>query len=159
VSSLDDVMVIGGGPAGATAAMLLARTGRRVAVCERNQDVSPHLPETHLGLSRELLARLGIEDVVRRSLGAPAPVSYRRLDAALRFRIDVTPEPSEDGTGLTLDRTTFDALLLERAAAAGVEVRPSCAARRGVLASSTARASSSTQAGRWPSCGRRSPCR
>jgi flavin-dependent dehydrogenase len=123
VSSLDDVLVIGGGPAGATAAILLARAGRRVAICERDQDVSPHLPETHLGLSRELLARLGIEDVVRRSLGAPAPVSYRRLDAALRLRIDVTPEPSEDGTGLTLDRTTFDALLLERAAAEGAEVR------------------------------------
>ncbi|WP_437957064.1 FAD-dependent oxidoreductase [Sorangium sp. So ce119] len=121
--SLEDIVVIGGGAAGAAAAILLAQAGRRVVVLERSSEPAPHLPETYLGLRPELVQRLGIEDVIRRSLGAPPSISYRRLGAPAVFRIDLTVEAAAGGDGLTLDRTTFDALLLDRAAAAGAEIR------------------------------------
>ena len=39
-----DVAIIGGGPAGSTAATLLARAGRREIVCEREK-----FPRFHIG--------------------------------------------------------------------------------------------------------------
>ena len=61
-----DVLVLGGGPAGSTAAALLAREGRRVALLERE-----HMPRYHVGESLlpsvlPFLEELGVADVVAR---------------------------------------------------------------------------------------------
>ena len=45
-SSMYDVAIIGGGPAGSTAAALLARAGRRVVLFEREK-----FPRFHIGES------------------------------------------------------------------------------------------------------------
>ena len=55
-----DVAIIGGGPAGSTAATLLARAGRRVIVCEREKFPRFHIGESLLPASMKTFARLGV---------------------------------------------------------------------------------------------------
>ena len=50
-----DVAIIGGGPAGSTAATLLARAGRRVIVLEREKFPRFHIGESLLPIQHESL--------------------------------------------------------------------------------------------------------
>src|SRR2546430_17340304 len=54
-----DVAIIGGGPAGSTAATLLARAGRRVIVFEREKFPRFHIGESLLPFSIQTFDRLG----------------------------------------------------------------------------------------------------
>ncbi len=62
-----DVLVIGGGPAGSTAAALLAERGRDVVLLERARHPRFHIGESLLPRNLELLDRLGVADEVRAS--------------------------------------------------------------------------------------------
>jgi menaquinone-9 beta-reductase len=118
-----DAIVIGGGPAGATAAVVLARAGWSVALIERTpfprrKVCGEFLSATNLPLLREL----GIADQFL-DLGGP---EIRRVgvfagqDAVTaempRYRDD------HNGWGRALGREHLDTLLLERARAAGASV-------------------------------------
>ena len=61
-----DVLVIGGGPAGATAAALLAGRGYRVTVLEKDRHPRFHIGESLLPANLPLFERLGVMDEVRR---------------------------------------------------------------------------------------------
>ncbi|CAN5507915.1 NAD(P)/FAD-dependent oxidoreductase [soil metagenome] len=65
-----DVLVIGGGPAGATAAALLAGQGRRVALVEREHHPRFHIGESLLPANLPLLDRLGVRAEVE-AIGMP----------------------------------------------------------------------------------------
>jgi NADPH-dependent 2,4-dienoyl-CoA reductase/sulfur reductase-like enzyme len=52
-----DVAIIGGGPAGSTAAILLSKAGRRVIVLERDKFPRFHIGESRLPFSKNLGAR------------------------------------------------------------------------------------------------------
>ena len=58
-SSMYDVAIIGGGPAGTTVAALLARAGRRVIVFEREKFPRFHIGESLLPFSMKAFTRLG----------------------------------------------------------------------------------------------------
>jgi flavin-dependent dehydrogenase len=118
-----DVVVIGGGPVGATLAMCLGRAGRRVKVVEksrfpRDKPCGEGLLPSGVGVLRRLDIDLLVEgfpplDGVRYRLpgGGSAKGCYR----------------SSKGCGVR--RTRLDALLVERAAAtAGVELALGCPA-------------------------------
>ena len=64
---LYDVAIIGGGPAGSTAATLLARAGRRVVVCERQKFPRFHIGESLLPASMKTFTRLGVHEKFRRA--------------------------------------------------------------------------------------------
>ena len=57
-----DVAVIGAGPAGSTAATLLARAGRRVIVFEREKFPRFHIGESLLPFSMKAFTRLGLHE-------------------------------------------------------------------------------------------------
>jgi menaquinone-9 beta-reductase len=123
-----DAIVIGGGPAGATAALALARRGWSVALLEksrfpRRKVCGEYVSPGGWAALRALEAARGLE-----ALAGP-PV--RRVGLfALEHGIDVAmPEPAAGSPwGRALGRETLDTALLEEAARAGVRVLQPCAA-------------------------------
>lgn len=114
----DDVVVAGGGPAGALAALVLARAGHRVRIFERARLPRPKLCGDTLnpGALATLATHLDLAPL--RALGLP--LAGMRLSgpggAAVEGRYP-------DGvTGLAVTRAHLDAWLLEAAAAAGASV-------------------------------------
>jgi flavin-dependent dehydrogenase len=63
-----DVVVIGGGPAGSTAAALLARRGHKLIALEKERHPRFHIGESLLPMNLPLFERLGVHEKVR-SLG------------------------------------------------------------------------------------------
>jgi len=130
-----DVAIAGGGPAGAAAAIALAREGRRVLLVDASGDgagagaggvthahegprfrVGEGLPPS----ARALLRELG---VLERVLGD----GHRASAGTVAFWGAATPHFNDfitqlHGSGLQLDRARFDASLREAAVAAGAEL-------------------------------------
>jgi len=123
-----DAIVIGGGPAGATAALALARRGWSVALLEksrfpRRKVCGEYVSPGGWAALRALEAARGAE-----ALAGP-PV--RRVGLfALERAIEVPmPAPAPEAPwGRALGRETLDTALLEEAARAGVRVLQPCAA-------------------------------
>jgi flavin-dependent dehydrogenase len=118
-----DAVVIGGGPGGATAALLLARAGWSVALVERKpfprrKVCGEYLSATNL----PLLHQLGLADTFLAQAGPP--VRRVGLFAGERVFEAPLPRPTGRGTGWgrALGRETLDTLLVERAKAAGAAV-------------------------------------
>src|SRR5438067_1170395 len=122
---MPDVIVIGGGPAGSTAATLLARKGFSVTLLEREKFPRFQIGESLLPYNNDLLARLGVEEQLLAGDYFPKyGAEFVTADGSLttRFRFDQTlDDPYRRSFQVT--RAQFDHLLLRNAAASGVEVR------------------------------------
>jgi flavin-dependent dehydrogenase len=117
---LCDAIVIGGGPAGATVGLLLARAGWRIAIIEkaefpRRKVCGEFLSATNLPLLREL----GIADAF---LDVAGP-EVCRVGVFCRDQVVTADMPrlaiDQHGWGHALGREHLDTLLLEAAAVAG----------------------------------------
>ncbi|MBL8752230.1 MAG: FAD-dependent monooxygenase [Planctomycetes bacterium] len=111
-----DVLVVGGGPAGAGLAFLLAKGGVRTVLVERGQ-ARPSGPfETVLPAARGLLVRCGLDDVVA-AAAEPDPLRHGAVwgSGALEWR-------AAEAGGLLLRRGPFDAALRRSAAERGAVV-------------------------------------
>src|SRR6266478_5980563 len=64
--SRSDVLVIGGGPGGATIAALLAGRGRDVVLIEKARHPRFHIGESLLPLNMPLFERLGVAEEIKR---------------------------------------------------------------------------------------------
>ena len=60
-----DVLVIGGGPAGATVGALLAQRGHKVAILEKAHHPRFHIGESLLPANLALFEQLGVADAVK----------------------------------------------------------------------------------------------
>jgi geranylgeranyl reductase len=106
-----DVVVVGGGPAGATAATDLARAGRDVLLLDRAGRIKP----CGGAIPPRLIRDFAIPDGI-----LCARISGARMIAPSDTRVDM---PIEDGFVGMVDREVFDEWLRERAAANGAERR------------------------------------
>jgi flavin-dependent dehydrogenase len=120
-----DVLVIGGGPAGSTAATLLARKGFSVTLLEREHFPRFQIGESLLPYNNDLLERLGValpmaEGNFTPKYGAGFVTADGALGYTFRFR-DNLPEAYH--SAFQVKRAEFDELLLRNAQSNGVDVR------------------------------------
>src|SRR5437763_7820147 len=119
-----DVAIIGGGPAGSTAATLLAKAGRRVVVLEREKFPRFHIGESLLPFSMHTFDRLG----VREKLDAAFMPKYGGEIAAacgtkgIKFYFKDGFRSQRD-RAYQVTRSEFDKLLLDHSRENGAEVR------------------------------------
>src|SRR5438094_3321151 len=119
-----DAAIVGGGPAGSTAAALLARAGRRVIVFERDKFPRFHIGESLLPFSMKAFTRLGLHE------------KFSRAGFMKKFGGEIVGACSESGTkfyfkdgfrsqtdhSYQVTRGDFDKVLLDHAAECGAEV-------------------------------------
>ena len=113
-----DVLVVGGGPGGSTAATLLARGGLSVAVAEREAFPRFHVGESLLPANLPVFERLGVVDRIRQArflvkYGASFHDQESGLEYTFYFR-EGQPWPSYS---FEVPRADFDKLLLDNAVA------------------------------------------
>jgi FADH2-dependent halogenase len=120
-----DVVVIGGGPAGSTAAAWLARAGRRVVLFERDRFPRFHIGESMLASVNDVLDAIGAADLVR-AAGFPQKwgATFMTADGGVERFADfaMAPEVPQPQTW-QVPRARFDELLLRHAARAGADIR------------------------------------
>lgn len=119
-----DVAIIGGGPAGSTAATLLAQARRRVIVFEREKFPRFHIGESLLPFSMKTFTRLGLHE------------KFLRAGFIKKFGGEFFSACSNEGTkfyfkdgyrsqtdhSYQVTRADFDKVLLDHAAESGAEV-------------------------------------
>ncbi len=104
-----DVVVIGGGPSGATAAEDLARSGRKVALIDRDGRIKP--------CGGAIPPRL-IDDFDIPDAQLVAKITTARMVSPTGRKVDI---PIENGFVGMVDREHFDEFLRQRAASAGAD--------------------------------------
>ncbi|MDE2007043.1 MAG: tryptophan 7-halogenase [Rhodospirillales bacterium] len=118
-----DVLIVGGGPAGSTAAALLAARGRDVVLVDKDRHPRFHIGESLLPRNLAIFDRLGVRERIH-ALGVFKP--------GAEFVADATGEKAHFSFAAGLDRrfthcyqvprAEFDLALIENAEAAGARV-------------------------------------
>jgi flavin-dependent dehydrogenase len=119
-----DVVVVGGGPAGSTAATMLARSGKKVTLLERDHFPREHIGESLLPASVPVLEELGAREAVEAAGFLPkfgATMVWGNGDEpwSWYFRETNTTYPSS----WQVVRSEFDKILLDNSRKHGVDVR------------------------------------
>lgn len=119
------VAVVGGGPAGASAALELARLGIATIVIERSDGNGNPVGECLAPSANPLLQRLGLDSTLQSTGALP---SYGNQSAWGGDGRSVDHDFLRDpfGHGWHLDRPAFNRALLDAAAIAGVSIRRTC---------------------------------
>jgi len=118
-----DVVVVGGGPAGSTAAALLARANRRVLVLERERFPRYHIGESLLSATLPILAHVGVLPEIEKHGFVKKPGGTflwgsSRQPWSFWFRED----PGGFPHAFHVLRSEFDEILLRHAWRQGAEV-------------------------------------
>ncbi|MEO5626674.1 MAG: NAD(P)/FAD-dependent oxidoreductase [Dokdonella sp.] len=118
-----DVLVVGGGPGGSTAATLLQRQGRRVLQLEKDRHPRFHIGESLLPANLPIFDTLGVMDKVRAlgvlKMGADFPSEEGNYQTFHFARSLGTTPPH----AFQVKREEFDAMLFEHARETGVDAR------------------------------------
>jgi flavin-dependent dehydrogenase len=119
-----EVLVMGGGPAGCTAAALLTRLGRKVILLEKSHHPRFHIGESLLPMNLPLFERLGVLDKVRAmgvfKPGADFEADNERGYNSFAFRRAIGNSPPH---AYQVWRQDFDKMLFDHARAAGADAR------------------------------------
>ncbi len=120
-----DVAVIGGGPAGSTAATVLAREGFKTLILERERFPRFHIGESLLPLNQDLFDDLGLTPLLKQEkfvlkYGAQFVSNDGGVERAFDF---FQGGLGADTYAYEVERETFDHVLLKNAMKQGAEVR------------------------------------
>lgn len=119
-----DVAIIGGGPAGSTAATLLAKAGRRVIVFEREKFPRFHIGESLLPFSMQTFDRLGVREKLDQTFmpkfGGEITAACGTKGVKFYFKDGFR---SQRDRSYQVTRSEFDKVLLDHSRENGVEVR------------------------------------
>jgi flavin-dependent dehydrogenase len=129
-SSHCDVLVIGGGPGGSTAAGLLAQRGYRVVLLEKARHPRFHIGESLLPANLPILERFGVAAQVR-------AIGMKKWGAEFVSHADERRQEFRFARGwdkslplaYQVRRSEFDEILVRRAAQLGAEVIEGCRVR------------------------------
>jgi flavin-dependent dehydrogenase len=118
-----DVLVVGGGPAGATTATALAERGYRVTVIEKDRHPRFHIGESLLPLNLPLLDQLGVRGAIEhgaiRKYGVQFVSPYHGKSITYDFS---RAFDKRFPYAFQVRRSVFDHILLQNAKAKGAEV-------------------------------------
>ncbi len=121
-----DAIVIGGGPAGSAAALILAKCGWRVILCERGDEARKKACGCCLSpVAAQALIHLGVVPQIE----ALAPARTRRLRLHVGDGWSLEAPLSPDRPGWVVARDAFDLLLRNAAGRAGADIRHRTSAR------------------------------
>jgi flavin-dependent dehydrogenase len=126
-----DVLIVGGGPAGATAGYILAKASRRVIVVEKSAFPRFHIGESILPRAFPLIQELGLENAFRKIAHVPkfgAEFGMGDDFNTTRFTFDSGLLPGSPT--FNVERAVFDKMLLDEARSAGAEIRENTAVRQ-----------------------------
>ncbi len=122
-----DVLVVGGGPAGASIAALLAERGRQVVLLEKDRHPRFHIGESLLPHNLPLLDRLGVREAVEKSSMQKHGIEFVSAYHGKSVRYDFAKAwDKRFPYSFQVRRSTFDHILLKNAAAKGAEVIEGC---------------------------------
>jgi len=115
-----DVLVVGGGPAGAVVALSLARQGCRVALVEATAYESHRYGETLPPEINPVLRELGLWDAFQNLSPLETPGMISVWGNSTPVEVDFIR--NVHGTGWHIDRKNFDRMLISEAERAGAQV-------------------------------------
>lgn len=119
-----DVVIIGGGPSGSTAALTAARAGLRVALLEKAEFPRFQIGESFLPYNYALMCQLGLDKRMAgvphvRKLGAEFGMGQSLDTSVFRFNTGLVGGANET---FNIARADFDQMLLDAAREAGAQV-------------------------------------
>jgi flavin-dependent dehydrogenase len=115
-----DVIVIGGGPAGCSAAIALSRAGFAVTILERSRSETARIGETLPPEARQWLTALGVWEKFRADGHLESPGIVSAWGGPDLYENDFIGNPN--GPGWHVDRRRFDLMLVRVTEESGVEV-------------------------------------
>ena len=120
-----DVLIIGGGPGGSTAATYLAKAGKKVLVLEKERFPRFHIGESLLPYNRRIFEEMGVMPTLQEAGFLPkygAQFHLGNSAKALKL-VFQNGRFTRETTAFQVERAKFDHILLDHARNRGAEVR------------------------------------
>ncbi len=119
-----DVIIIGGGPAGSTAATYLAKAGKRVLVLEKEHFPRFHIGESLLPYNMPIFEEMGVMPALQSAdfmtkKGGRFSLAKGGIENSIIFSEGAF---TEVGEAIQVERSIFDKILLDHARDSGAEV-------------------------------------